>query len=267
MRSLYQPKTFFLQQVHPFTKIFSALLLVLWITIDKEKHLWIAPVLLFESVVMLVALGGFRWSQARSLLRFVAWMAVGYLILYTLVPMRPSVIRGATLWFKWGPITLSSATLWLGLITALRVLAYTAISLVFVATTSMERLLLACVQQARFPYRVGYAISAAFRSVPWVQSEWRQMRTAHRLRGFRPGGGLINRYRSVRRVAFPLLVRTIRRAQQVALAMESRAFGAFSQRTYLKKISFSWRDAVYLGVFFLFHGCLLIWGVVYSWRW
>lgn len=266
MKNIYQPRQAFLQSVHPFMKFFAGLALILWMTLTKEKNLWLPPVLLGEMVLLLVLLGGLRWSQVRPLIPIAIWVVIGYLFLYTMTPMRPGLVKNATLWLRWGPVTLGPVTLRLGATTALRVIAYLGVSMLFVATTSMDRLLLACVHHARLPYRVGYAIIAAMRSVPCLHREWQTMRTAHRLRGFGVGGGVVRRFRAVLRLAFPLLVRTLRRAQQTALAMESRAFGAFPTRTYLQTLRFTWRDGVFLGAFVLWHAGLFWVGEWMKWK-
>jgi energy-coupling factor transport system permease protein len=53
---------------------------------------------------------------------------------------------------------------------------------------------------------------------------------------------LWTRARELAGYAIPLLAMAVRRGERVALAMESRAFGALPQRTYFRVTTFGWPD-------------------------
>jgi energy-coupling factor transport system permease protein len=138
-----------------------------------------------------------------------------------------------------------------GLATALRVYALVLLSLIFSFTTDASDFIRALVQQWRLPYKIGYGALAAFRFVPMLQSELRVIQAAHRVRGVAGGGGLRGAYVQARRYAVPLLATAIRQAERTALAMDGRAFGAYATRTYYRQCSFSFRDYVFVGGFWL----------------
>ena len=87
------------------------------------------------------------------------------------------------------------------------------------------------------PYKAGMAMSATIRFVPLINAERVTIVEAQRARGLDLNRG--NPFqRVVRYVAVigPMLVRALDLAQSLALAMESRAFGARHSRTAITEI-------------------------------
>ena len=130
-----------------------------------------------------------------------------------------------------GPFHITEAALIYGVTMIARTLAIFATSSLFVLTTNPIDFVTALIQQARVPVRVGYAVFAAYRFVPLVQEELDNIRAAHQVRGAHGGRGPVARARQLIGYAVPLLVISVRRAERVALAMDSRGFGARPDRT------------------------------------
>lgn len=122
---------------------------------------------------------------------------------------------------------------------AARVLAIVAVGTVFAQSTDPTRLVDALVQQGRVPARFAYGALAAYQAVPRLGEDLATLRQARRIRGL--GGGWHPR------LLVGLLVRAIRHADQLALAMDARAFGS-GPRTLYRPIRWGWRDlAVAIG--------------------
>lgn len=145
-----------------------------------------------------------------------------------------------------GGWTLYSGALMLGLATALRLGAIVALALVGGLTTSGPDLVRASIQHLRVPYRIGYTALAAFRFVPRFGYELSVIRAAHRVRGHHGGRGPVSRIARGWGYIVPLLAGAIRHAERVALAMDSRAFGAYPTRTERHLVPFRRRDVVFL---------------------
>lgn len=145
-----------------------------------------------------------------------------------------------------GEWTLYSGALMLGAATALRLGAIISLALIGGLTTTGPDLVRASVQQLRVPYRIGYTAFAAFRFVPRFGHELSVIRAAHRVRGHHGGRGLFARIARGWGYIVPLLAGAIRHAERVALAMDSRAFGAHSTRTERHLVPFRTRDTVFV---------------------
>lgn len=144
-----------------------------------------------------------------------------------------------------GGWTLYSGALLIGFATALRLGSIVALALIGGLTTSGPDLVRASVQQLRVPYRIGYTALAAFRFVPRFGQELAVIRAAHRVRGYHGGRGPFARIARGWGYIVPLLAGAIRHAERVALAMDSRAFGAHSERTERHLVPFRTRDTVF----------------------
>lgn len=180
-------------------------------------------------------------------------------LLFVVVPLGILAIGlGFSLWVDAGLVsdsaavvrigdwTLHQGALAIGFATALRLGAILALALVGGLTTTGPDLVRSGVQQLRVPYRVGYTALAAFRFVPRFGYELSVIRAAHRVRGHHGGRGPFARIARGWGYIVPLLAGAIRHAERVALAMDSRAFGAHATRTERHLVPFRTRDIVFI---------------------
>jgi energy-coupling factor transport system permease protein len=115
-----------------------------------------------------------------------------------------------------------------------RVAAIVSVGAVFVLTTDATRLMDALVQQAHVSPRFAYGFLAAYQAVPRLASDLASLRDARRLRGLR---GLDPS------LLLGLLVRAIRHADQLSIAMDARGFGP-GPRTAYRPIGWTRLDVV-----------------------
>ncbi len=107
---------------------------------------------------------------------------------------------------------------------AARIGAIVVIGAAFAQTTEPTSLVDALVQQARLDPRFAYGALAAYQAVPRLASDLATIRSARRVRGV--GWGWHPR------ILVTLLVRAIRHADQLALAMDARGFGTGPRTTF-----------------------------------
>lgn len=104
--------------------------------------------------------------------------------------------------------------------------------------------------QWKVPYEIAFMVSIAMRFLPVFREELQNVLTAVQLRGVElkkvPWGRKITLYR---RLFFPVLCGVMLKAQQLAVAMEARGFGAYPRRTYLRRLDFHTADYVLLPFF------------------
>jgi energy-coupling factor transport system permease protein len=239
---LFQERDSFLHRLNPLTKL--AVTLPMWIVLSLVTDPVTPLCFIALSTLVLWLLGGVSpLRQARLLWPFWA-LALSTLVSFALFqqPSRPDY---QVLW-QLGPLRVTDEGLLVGLATALRILALFSISMLFVMTTDPVQFIQSLIQQTGISYRFGYGVLAAYRFVPTVAAEVEQIRAAHHVRGFAPGWGPRGLWRRLRAFAIPLLAASIRRADQVARAMDSRAFGA-GERTYFRAQRFRAADALFLG--------------------
>lgn len=129
-----------------------------------------------------------------------------------------------------GPLRLTEPALVAAVGLFVRVLAIVAVGAVFTLTTDPTRLVDALVQQLHVPARFAYGALAAYQAVPRLGEDLRTLRSSRRLRGLGSSWHP--------RLLVGLLVRAIRHADQLAIAMDARGFGS-GRRTFYRPIS--WR--------------------------
>ncbi len=225
----------FLRRRNPALKLLSLLCMALPLTMSFDP--WTPLVFFAVGLAVGRLLGRVPLGRlARPLLFFSTLGAIGFLgsnaFFYAPAP-------GETLRILWqiGPWRVSAEGLRAGVSLTLRMLALITFSLCFVATTDPTEFVLSLIQQARFPYRLGYGILVAYRFLPLWRSELNTIRAAHRIRGAGERATLRGRWEQLQRYAIPLLAGAIRKAERVAIAMDSKAFGACERRTYFRRLS------------------------------
>jgi energy-coupling factor transport system permease protein len=241
---LYQERTSFLHRLNPLTKL--AVNLPMWVVLSMVTDS-VTP------LVFILLVGSVLWllgkvdplRQARLLWPF--WvMALGMLITFALFE-QPSRAGYQVVW-QLGWLLVTDEGLLVGLATALRILALFSCSLLFVMTTDPVDFIQSLIQQTSISYRFGYGVLAAYGFVPLLAAEVEQIRAAHHVRGFAPGWGPRGLWERARVFAIPLLASAIRRADRVALAMDSRAFGTEPGRTYFHEQRFGCADLIFVSV-------------------
>ncbi|WBB53804.1 energy-coupling factor transporter transmembrane component T [Verrucosispora sp. WMMD573] len=145
-----------------------------------------------------------------------------------------------------GDLRLYLGSVLAGLATTVRLAAILLLAMIGGLTTSGTDLVRAAVQHLRLPYRVGYTALAAFRFVPRFRHELGIIVAAHRVRGSVTGRGPVAALRRQSGYLVPLLAGAVRHAQRVALAMESRGFGAYPTRTERHRLRWHARDTSFV---------------------
>ena len=99
----------------------------------------------------------------------------------------------------------------------------------------------------KLPYTVAFIFTASIRFIPVLVDDVRNIVDAQKSRGLElEKGGIMERVKKYIPILVPLIVHSIRRSQQLAEALESRAFGSSKKRTSLYSPSFSVYDIVFI---------------------
>ncbi len=98
----------------------------------------------------------------------------------------------------------------------------------------------------RIPYEFAFSFSLAFRFVPTIAIEAQNILDAQQSRGYEmQKKGLIKQIKNLFPLLIPLIICSIRRAFNVAEALESRAFGSTKERSYYYTIKFALKDWIF----------------------
>lgn len=98
----------------------------------------------------------------------------------------------------------------------------------------------------KIPYEYAFSFSLAFRFVPTIALETQNIMDAQQSRGYEmQKKGIINQIKNLFPLLVPLIISSIKRAFNVAEALESRSFGNKKDRTYYYSIRFSLKDWIF----------------------
>lgn len=131
-------------------------------------------------------------------------------------------------------------------------------SFLLIWTTDIRDLMVGLVSIG-MPYRYAFTVFMALRFLPVVQQEVDAVKAAHAIRGRASRSPIRHRFRLWQRYMFTVIVNGLRKAENTALAIESRGFGAFPDRTYTKEFRWSRSGIVMLAVFVVFSISLVVW--------
>jgi energy-coupling factor transport system permease protein len=138
-----------------------------------------------------------------------------------------------------------------------RLLAIISILALVSMTTPIDRLTLGLVR-LKLPYQFAYIITTALNLIPVLKAEAGAIMDAQRLRAFRTfeKRNPIAKMKAYPLLVTPLVIGAMRRAKLVAIAMESRGFGAKRERVYIEDIAMKPGDWVFIVLTILY--CLAI---------
>ena len=129
-----------------------------------------------------------------------------------------------------------------------------------IAITDGLEMLLKPLKFIRFPvHEMTLMMSMALRFIPTLIEETDKIMSAQRARGADfETGGLVKRAKALLPILVPLFVSAFRRADELAVAMESRCYHGGEGRTRMKQLRFETRDYVTLILFVLFLAVMIV---------
>lgn len=226
--------------LHRMNPVFKAVSLFFVMLSVMLSDFWLYPLLIFFLAIILIFSAGVSFVAVRKLIKWLFIFMVAIVILNYLF-YQPGGFKPQRV------IVCSPEGLIRGLLIGLRIFAVVFLSAVFVFTTDPTDFVNAMMQNLHLSPRVGFSILVALRSIPLFELDLERIRAAHRVRQFKPAGGLMSRLKfSALSVALPLFVLAIIRAERAAIAMASRGLRRGIQRTYLRR----WRVRLIDWIFF-----------------
>ena len=239
----YPGKTIF-HRLDPRVKIIFMLLISA--AIFTVKSILIAGLVLLLMVIL--------WFVARLPLKvLMSFMKVLLGIIFFLFVVQAILYPGDTPIIKplipigkgIGQITLEGILF--AVLLSLRLMAMIILLPLVSFTTPVQSFALGMVKMG-LPYKLAYTMTTALNLVPILQAEIGVIVDAQRLRAMKSfeKGKLGEKLRAYPALVTPLVIGSMRRAQLMAVAMDSRAFGASKNRTYLEDEHMETRDWVFL---------------------
>ena len=233
----YREKGTVIHKLNPFCKlVWIGGILLLALLFDNPLYL----LLLFLSTLPLV-IAAKVWKEWASLMKFSLYLCLLIIVINALVSNQGSHVLCQ---FPFhipvvGSLKITLEAILCGIGNSVRLLAIISAFAMLTFTIHPDDLLLAMIKM-RLPYKSVLVTSLATRFVPTLVDDIGTITDVQRSRGLElDKGRLPQRIRGGMAIIVPLLSNSLDRTVQVAEAMESRAFGSGTKRTFYKEISMS----------------------------
>lgn len=231
----------FLHKLDPRAKLLVMLMFFIYALMFLDNPVLLGVVFLF--VLVYAAMGKALDNVKRS-----AGVMVTIFIVTVIVWLL--TMRGPTkivLWF-------SVEGLLRGISGGLSLVIIIITSIVFVSTTRIEDLTLACIRLG-LPYRGAFAVSTAIRMIPLIADTAETILQAQKSRGLDvDSGSFMQKLKKYVPLLVPTIVSVIRGTTVFAMALESKGFGYSEKRVSYLAISYKARDYIFSAVLLLFIG-------------
>ena len=241
--SMYQPHQSFLHSLDPRVKfIMSIFIFVSGVLFSNWAFLTAAFVTVF---IVLIIGGRVRTRTVATNLKPIMPIVIIMLLLW------PFFLHTGTVLFSWRFVTISTDGILMGVGMSFRILTMISATFLLLMATQ-QRDIISGLTQMGLPYEYGLTLVIALRYVPTLAGMSQTIMDAQRSRGLElDRGNILERIRKYIPILAPLIVGAIRMAQELAIAIDSRAFG-HGDRTYLYRRSMRARD---YGVLLVATGC------------
>ena len=231
---LFLEQDSWLHRCHPLVRLLVALA-IFAAAFLADRAQWQLPLLAL--VALVVATTG-TWAnivRLRHLFLMVAAMTFAIWALFYGADDQEPVL---SVWW----ILVSHAGLRFAFTMALKLTVFLAAGTVFLTVTRVEEFSYA-LTSAGLPYRIGFAITLAFRLVPVFLESAQKVVQAQRCRGFDfERGGVMERIRRYVPVLVPVFMGALRRTDGMAMALDSRGFQLDGERTSFLHFPLAARD-------------------------
>ncbi len=157
-----------------------------------------------------------------------------------------------------GFLTITETSLYNALVNVSRLVFLIIISTIFTGTTSpiriadaVESILNSFRVPKSFSHELSLVLTIAIRFIPVISDEAKNIIDSQKSRGASlDSGRFIERIKSLFPILIPLLINTVRRADDLALAMDVRCYSGYQGRTKFKKMRMKKTDFVYMIILF-----------------
>ena len=246
-----------IHRLDPRTKIILMLVYIVMVFLVKSLVLFAVPLIY---VLLCLGLGHISFSYFGKAIKPIRFLLVLMFLLNLFITPGEEVL------FSWKFITVTEEGLLQAVFISLRLILLVTGASIMTLTTSpialtdgLERML-SPLKVFKFPaHELAMMMTIALRFIPTLMEEADKIRKAQMARGADfESGNLIARAKAMIPILIPLFVSAFRRADELAMAMESRCYHGGEGRTKLHQLQFRRGDLVALLVTLIFVAFILV---------
>ncbi len=232
--SLYTDNGSWLVKLHPFTKLFYLLAVILIPLI--AGHLYMFGLTILISTLSLLSAGMLK--KALPLIAF------SFTILLTIFIIQGIFYKGnVSVLLSLGPVSFYKEGLLYSSQIGLNVLNMLLSFAILVLSTSPSELVEE-LEKKGFSTKFGYILNSVFQIIPEMMGTMHTISDAQRSRGMETEGKLITRIKAFIPLISPVVMSALTSTRERAIALEVRGFGAKVRKTYLYSHPYTATDQI-----------------------
>ncbi len=228
-------------RLDPRTKIMLMVLYIVIVFIVDTMWVYVLPTLL---LVFMFIMAHVPASYFFSSLKPMRWLLL-FMFIINLFSTA-----GETVWLQWWIIRITQEATLRAVFFTLRLVLLVAGTSILTLTTSPIMLtdglekLMSPLRKVHFPaHELAMMMTIALRFIPTLMEETDRIQKAQMARGADfESGNIIQRAKSMIPILVPLFISAFRRADELAMAMESRCYHGGEGRTRMRELHFHWGD-------------------------
>lgn len=234
--AFFRPTGGFFERAHPVTKLICLVVAFLPPFFGDRPQ----QVLPYFLLLFALCFPAGAWPNLRRVRNLMILLLVMSVVLWTFFyPGREAPLTV-------GPFRFHPDSLAYGATVGLRLVSFMLAAVIFLTSTRIEDFTYG-LYRLGLPFVVSFALTLAFRLTPLFMETGQAIVTAQKARGLDlSSGGLVTRIRRHVPIIVPILASSLRRADQLAIALESKGFGRAQPRTTLAEYAVTWRDVLLL---------------------
>ncbi len=252
----FLPGSSVVHRLDPRTKILLMTIYIVIVFVVQSLAVFLLPTVLLVAIFLFARVPA---SYFFSALRPMRWLLVFMFVINLFAT------KGEDVLFAWKFIRLTREALEQASFMTLRLILLVAGTSILTLTTSPIALtdglekLMSPLNKLKFPaHELAMMMTIALRFIPTLLEETDRIQKAQMARGADfESGNILQRAKSMIPVLVPLFVSAFRRADELAMAMESRCYHGGEGRTRMRELHFQWRDL--LATLLL---CLVLAGII-----
>ena len=228
-------------RLDPRTKILLMVLYIVIVFVVRTLWVFALPCLLLIFMFIMARVPASYFFSSLKPMRWLLLFMFGINLFAT---------TGETVLLQWWIVRITQEALLQAVFFTLRLVLLVAGTSILTLTTSPIALtdglekLLSPLRKIRFPaHELAMMMTIALRFIPTLMEETDRIQKAQMARGADfESGNLIQRAKSMIPILVPLFVSAFRRADELAMAMESRCYHGGEGRTRMRELHFHWGD-------------------------
>ncbi|MGQ4913502.1 MAG: energy-coupling factor transporter transmembrane component T family protein [Candidatus Asgardarchaeia archaeon] len=256
----YELKDNIIHRMNPLTKLLY--LLVIFIGSALLRDIFSLTVLVIFSLVWWY-LGEIPFSKLKSLVAAIAALVTVFIVVQGFVYFTN---KTPLFWITIPQLGIHTAFYLegfvYGIVIGLKIIAIVASVPVLTLTTPTSKLIVA-LAKIRLPYSLIFVLATAMRFTPLIIATYSEIIDAQKIRGHDIDKmGIIEKMRKAFiPIVTPMFISLLKRADELQISIESRAFGAVKNRTYVEEIKIRASDIIAMAILITLLG-LIIFGVI-----